>query len=219
MPLGDEADPRIERTRREAAIGQLQESVVRAQRHRAAVRRTAATPGRILRGHGHLRLDLRVLRKCSCPVERQGRAVEVLLPFAQVRLFERGRDLAIGEKESGRVDENAAAFLRDDGHRREDRSGKRLLDHPRLLRVEGAADVPGLLLAEEDSRAHAFESADPERAQLPAIQRDFDESRTAGQPQAIKKIPQRGRDSRQSPAGRPNRRNESLLLLEVTDPF
>ena len=219
---GDEADPYVERAGNVPGLGKLEERVVHAEAHGAAVgEHVRDRPRGLVGGEREERLDLGVAREGAAAVEVERGARPVLPPLAQAGLAELGRDPSVPQQELGGVDEHAPGVLGDDGQRGQHGRGERLLDDPGALGVGDAAAVGSLPLVQEHARPHALEAHEAQVAELPAIERHLEQPRPAGQPGAVEQILSEPRHLEEELALRrvPVEGHEAVVAFEAGRPF
>ena len=148
VPARDETDARIEGSGRDSPAPAA--SGTCGGRARLIVWPSGSTPARPAAGSPRRRSCITSISvffgKAPVRVEAKGRARDVLLPVAELRLLQGRDDVGVGQEERRRVDEHAVAVLRRDRQRGEHRRRKGLLDDARALRVGDAAAVRRLPL-------------------------------------------------------------------------
>ena len=173
-----EAGPRVVGAGGIAVVGQLDERVVLAHRHRPRggrhrPERAAPEPrpsAARVAGERQPRLELGVPGKALRSRQVHGAAalVEPVGPGQPV-----GHPVRVAEEERRHVDEHRAVRLRLDREPPEDRGGERLLERPRLVGVAGVDPVALVGLNHQHPGADALEPHDGGRPELAAVEPDI----------------------------------------------
>ena len=188
-----EAGPRVVGARRVAVVGQLDERVVLAHRHRPRggrhrPERAAAEPrppAARVAGERQPRLELGVPGEPPGARQMDGAAalVEPVGPGQPV-----GHPVRVAEEERRHVDEHGAVRLRLDLEPPEHRGGERLLERPRLVGVVGVDPVALVGLHHQHLGADALEPHDGGRAELAPVEPDVVRSHPGRERAHVEKI-------------------------------